>query len=103
MALIHTHPEAMPSLHKGDYYTKEEYEQLRGLLSHQSTFRNLLLLKALDEDDLPSIHRAISRIDAPHKYSAWKIIYDTALDQIPLLMDIEPIKTICMWRLQINK
>lgn len=103
MAFLHYPPESTPSLYKGDYYTREEYEQLNSLLRHQSTFLNLLLLKALDEDDTISIYRAICQMEVPYKYSAWKIIYDTPLEQIPTFLDIEPIETICMWRLQINK
>ena len=39
----------MPTLFKGDYYTRQEYDQLQILISKDCTLRYLLLQKALEE------------------------------------------------------
>jgi hypothetical protein len=93
----------LPSLYRGDYYTPDEYAQLKNLILQDHTLRYTLLFNALENDDPKKIKRSIKDIELPYKYSLWKIIYDTPLEDIPRHINDEDIMYICQWRLQINK
>lgn len=93
----------MPSLYRGDYYTPDEYDQLKILISENRTLEYILLLNALEHKDTKIIKRSIRDITLPYRHSLWKLMYDTPLESIPLFINDPNVTSICQWRLQINK
>lgn len=90
-----------PSLYKGDYYTLDEYKHLADMLNG-----NLLALTinaSIIRGLIPSrIKRDIKNFFLQNVYT---LVYDTHLNDIPLQINTEipAFKSICQWRLDINK
>lgn len=92
-----------PSLYRGDYYTKEEYDLLRLLISKDKHVIVRLLETALEEKGPGRIKRKVNSILLPTKYPVGLAIYGTPLELVPTLMHVWALTSICQWRFQINK
>jgi hypothetical protein len=97
-----------PSLYKGDYYTPEEYTALHKLLVITKNLIESLLFVHTEKTHSKNIKKHIQGLNQiltdSDIISIYNLIYNTPLEDIPLFLNTSDLhRTICQWRLQINK
>jgi hypothetical protein len=91
-----------PSLFKGDYYTEAEYKQLIDLSKGNKDFLSTYLNTVLCEKGF-KIKNNLKWLDKTFSFHLYKLMFDMPLNEVPLYINDEALKTICQWRFQINK
>ena len=106
-----TTTKSAPSLYRGDYYTRQEYDQLIILIRDNKSYLFSWLGTILFSKKPSTIKREVKRISDTFfnatlntsNIPLYKIMYDSPLGDVPLYLNHNELNIIAQWRFQINK